>query len=150
MVINLKHKIYIGADHAGFIEKEKLKKYLLKTKHVCLDISRKYKATDDYPDIAHDLAKKLKKEKDKKSVGILICGSGIGMCIAANKNKGIRAAQIYDKFSARYSKIDNNVNVACFRAREFRFGKMRKLADIWLDTMFSEERRHKRRIQKLE
>lgn len=140
----------MGSDHAGFKEKERLKKYLLKTKHVCLDVSRKYKENDDYPDIAHDLAKKLKKDKDKKSVGILVCGSGIGMCIAANKNKGIRAAQIYDKFTARTSKSHNNLNVACFRAREFRFGKMKRLANIWLDSTFSNERRHKRRIDKLE
>jgi len=150
IVKKMKHKIYIGADHAGYNEKEKLKKYLLETKHIVLDTSRKYKEKDDYPDIAKDLAKKLKKEKDKKSVGILICGSGIGMNIAANKVKGIRAAQIYDKFSAKYSKIDNNINVACFRAREFRYRKMRKLVNIWLDTAFSNEKRHKRRISKLE
>jgi ribose 5-phosphate isomerase B len=146
----MKHKIYLGADHAGFKEKEMLKSYLLKTKHVCLDVSRKYKHNDDYPDIAKDLAKKLKKEKDKKSVGILICGSGIGMAIAANKVKGIRAAQIYDKFTASTSKEHNDVNVACLRARQFSFRKLRKLADLWLDTEFSNESRHKRRIKKIE
>ena len=138
--------IYIGSDHAGYQLKEFLKKHLDKRKIKYKDLGTYSEEPVDYPDIAYKVAKKVANEKAK---GILICGTGIGMCIAANKVKGIRAAVAYDAYSAKMSREHNDANVLCLRGRNINMKKQAKLVNIWLKTEFSGNKRHKRRIAKL-
>jgi len=138
--------IYLGSDHGGFELKEAIKMHLDKKRVKYKDSGAYSEEPVDYPDIAYKVAKKVAKEKAK---GILICGTGIGMCIAANKVKGIRAALAYDKYSAEMSRLHNDANVLCLRGRKVNFKKQLKIADVWLKTKFSGEERHKRRIAKL-
>jgi ribose 5-phosphate isomerase B len=141
-------RVYLGSDHAGFNVKQKIKEYLKKRGISYEDLSSELIEGDDYPDVAFKVAEKVSKSKDSR--GILVCGTGSGMCIASNKVKGIRAATIYDKYSAIMSRKDNNVNVACLRARRF-FPRLDiRLIDLWLNTEFSHEERHKRRLAKIE
>jgi ribose 5-phosphate isomerase B len=138
--------LYLGADHGGYRLKEFLKKYFNSKKIKYRDLGAYSEEPVDYPDIAYKVAKKVAKEKAK---GILICGTGIGMCIAANKVKGIRAVVAYDKYSAEMSRLHNDANVLCLRGREVDFKEQLKLVNIWLKTKFSGEARHKRRIAKI-
>ena len=139
--------IYLGADHAGFSLKEKLKKYFDKRNINYEDIGGDGKSNDDYPDYAFKVAKKVSKEKDSK--GILICGTGTGMVIAANKVKGVRAAVAYDNYSAKMAVEHNNSNVLCLRGRNFPDNKNIQLVKIWLNAKFSSKSRHKRRLRKI-
>ena len=139
-------KIYIGADHAGFELKEKLKKYLEKKKINCEDLSPKFIEGDDYPDIAFKVGEKVAKEKGK---GILVCGSGEGVVIAANKVKGVRAVAPYDSYSAKMSRVDNDSNVISLSGRHMSSWKARRILNEWLNTEFSNEERHKRRLKKI-
>lgn len=140
-------KIYIGADHAGFKLKERLKLHL-KRKYKIIDLSnKKYNKNDDYPIFAARVAKKVAKDKNAK--GILICGSGQGVCIAANKIKGIRAAlaeHVQDAFLARK---DDDCNVICLQGRFTTFDKTKKIANKFLATEFSEAKRYKRRVNEI-
>lgn len=113
-------KIIIGADHAGFDVKEKIKRLLDKKNIKYEDIGAKtFNETDDYPDYAKIAAKKVAKDKDSK--GILVCGTGVGICIAANKVKGARAVAAYDAYTAKMSRSHNDANVLCLRGRKFSF-----------------------------
>ncbi len=163
-------EIIIGCDHAGFTLKEKIKRHLQNQFYHVTDLSPKLIEGDDYPDIAFIVAKKvatvqkqkpLTKKSTKKDLinphitnqepkGILICGSGTGMVIAANRVKGIRASVLYDTYSAKMSRHDNDSNIACLRARKFFSYKETKLLDLWLQTKFSNIPRHIKRIQKLD
>lgn len=164
-------EIIIGCDHAGFALKEKIKHHLQNQFYQVTDLSPKLIEGDDYPDIAHKVAKKViatnnakpkitkntTKNKlinphitNQEAKGILICGTGTGMVIAANRIKGIRASVLYDTYSAKMSRHDNNANIACLRARKFFAYKEIKLLDLWLTTEFSNNPRHIRRIQKLD
>ena len=139
--------LYLGADHAGFSFKERLKKVLDKHKIQYEDLgAKRLNKKDDYPDFAFKVAKKVAKEKNSK--GILVCGTGIGMGIAANKVKGIRAAMAYDVYSAKMSRQHNNTNVLELRGRNFSPSKNEKIVLAWLKTSF-EGGRHKRRITKI-
>lgn len=140
-------RIYLGADHAGFKLKEKIKKFLKEKEISYIDLSPELIEGDDYPDAAFKVAEKVAKNKDSR--GILVCGSGTGMCIAANKVKGIRAAIIYDKYSAIMSRQHNNVNIACLRARRLFAWQEIKLINLWLNTEFSHGERHIRRLSKI-
>ncbi len=140
-------KIFLGADHAGFSIKEKLKGYLLKKGFAIEDLSKRYKEGDDYPDYAIKLGEKIAKSKNAK--GILICGTGSGMTIAANKVEGIRAVAAYDTYSAKMSREHNDTNVLGLRGREFPFNKIKKIVDVWLNSEFSNADRHKRRLRKI-
>lgn len=139
--------IFIGADHAGFATKEYLKKFLDKNKIGYKDLSPKLKDGDDYPDHAKKVAKEVAKNKNNK--GILICGTGTGMVIAANKVKGIRAALVYDTYSAKKSREDNDANIITLRGRGFSKRRAAKLTKLFLNTHFSNIPKHKRRIRKL-
>ncbi|MFH1290491.1 MAG: ribose 5-phosphate isomerase B [Nanoarchaeota archaeon] len=142
-------KVFLGSDHAGFNVKEKIKKFLDKKQIPYHDLGPiEYIAGDDYPDYAFKVATRVARNKNYK--GILVCGSGTGMVIAANKVKGIRAVAAYDKYSAKLSRQDNDTNVLCLRARKFSFRWIKKIISVWLDTKFSEGDRHKRRIKKIE
>ena len=139
--------IYLGSDHAGFKTKEVIKKYLEKNKIRFTDLSSKFVDGDDYPDHAKKVAKKV--AKDKKSKGILVCGSGTGMTIAANRIKGVRAALAYDKYSAVMARKDNDTNIIALRGRNFPAKKAVDLVKLWLKTPFTGKSRHKKRIKKL-
>ena len=138
--------LYIGADHGGLKLKELLKRHFDSNKIKYTDLGTYSEEPVDYPDIAFKVAKAVAKEKAK---GILICGTGTGMCIAANKVKGIRAVVAYDKYSAEMSRLHNDANVLCLRGRKVNFKNQLKIAGIWLKTKFSGETRHKKRIAKI-
>ncbi|MDO8460320.1 MAG: ribose 5-phosphate isomerase B [Nanoarchaeota archaeon] len=141
-------KVFLGSDHAGFETKEKIKNHLQKLKVNYEDLGpSKYAPGDDYPDYAFKVAQKVSQNKDYR--GILICGTGLGMQIAANKVKGIRAASPYDAYSAKMSRAHNNTNILGLRGRSFPFSKIKQIITIWLKTPFSEEERHKHRIAKI-
>ena len=140
-------KIIIGSDHAGFNVKEKLKKYFDKRKINYEDIGTNSLESVDYPGYAKKVARKVVKKKN--TLGILICGTGTGMVIAANKVKGARAVAAYDAYSAKMSRNDNNVNILALRGRYFPYKKIQSIVNIWINTKFSGKSRHKRRIKKL-
>jgi len=140
-------RVIIASDHAGLRLKEKVKKYLAKKKIKYEDLGTESFTSVDYPDYALKVAGKVAKNKNTR--GILICGTGTGMTIAANKVKGIRAVAAYDAYSAKMSRIDNDTNVLGLRGRFFPLEKIKKIITVWLDTPFSGEKRHKRRIKKI-
>lgn len=139
--------IYIGADHAGFALKEKIKRWL-EHKHVpYVDIgNKKLDSKDDYPDFAIPLTKKVVGEK---SLGILVCGSAQGMCIAANKIKGARAVIPYSLKEARLSKEHSNANIICLSGWFTHLHQAKRMIEIFLTTPFSQEPRHVRRVEKI-
>ncbi|MEM4337038.1 MAG: ribose 5-phosphate isomerase B [Candidatus Woesearchaeota archaeon] len=140
--------IYIASDHAGYRLKEFLKKYFEKNNIKYSDFGTYNERAVDYPDYAFKVAKKVAKQKGAK--GILICGTGTGMVIAANRIKGVRASLCYDNYSAVMSRKHNNSNILCLRARKVNFEKQLKITLRWMKTKFSNEERHKRRIKKLD
>lgn len=141
--------IAIGSDHAGYNLKEKIKPVLRKLKFKFKDFGiRSKEISSDYPDIAFKVAKYVSKGKSK--YGILICGTGIGMSIAANKVRGIRAALCYDNKTALLSRAHNNANILTLGGRLLSWSEVNKIIEIWLRTPFSKESRHKRRVEKIE
>jgi len=141
--------VFLASDHAGFITKEKLKKFLDKYKIKYHDLGpTEQNPNDDYPDYAFMVAQRVARNKDYK--GILICGSGIGMVLAANKVKGIRAVAAYDNYTAQKSREDNDSNILGLRGRRFSFRTIKKIIWTWINTPFSGEERHLRRIKKIE
>ena len=145
ILINLK-KIFISSDHAGFNLKEQIKKYLNLKKINFTDLGPKSNKSVDYPDYAHKLAKMVK--TDKKNVGILVCGSGTGMCITANKHKNIRAAQCFSLKSTKLSRLHNDANVITLGSRLLNKKKACSFINIFLKTKF-EGGRHLRRIRRI-
>ena len=149
-------KIYLGSDHAGFALKEKLKKWLEKEKIPFEDLGNlKYEKYDDYPDYAEKVGKQVVKTKSK---GILFCGSAEGICIAANKVKGVRAVAVWDKQMAKQSRDHNDANILCLsgggtllkvKGMGLSFRKAKKIIKVWLDTPFSKAARHQKRIKKI-
>ena len=144
-LISLK-KIFISSDHAGFKLKETIKIYLTNKKLNFQDLGPKNNNRVDYPDFAHKVAKKVKIKKSH--VGILICGSGTGMNIAANKHKNIRAAQCFNLKSTKLSRLHNDANVITLGSRLISKKNALKFVDIFLNTKF-ESGRHKKRVQKI-
>jgi len=141
--------LYIAADHAGYPLKEELKKFLAKESYEVVDLGAdQLNLLDDYPDYANKLSEKVLATDE--SGGILICGTGQGMCIAANRYEGIRAAFIYDEFTARTAAEHLDANVVCLGARVTDEETAKKIVKIWLDTEFSDDERHKRRIEKID
>jgi len=141
-------RLYIGSDHAGYKLKENLKKWLEKKNIKYEDLgANSLDSKDDYPDYAKKVAKVVAKDKNAK--GILICGSGIGIAMAANKVKGIRAVPAHDAYSAKVSRADNDSNILCLRGRNFPLKTNLNITNIWPNTPFSAKARHKRRITKL-
>ena len=114
-MINLFKKICIASDHAGFKLKEKIKKNLIKRKIQVVDLGPKSEQSVDYPDFAKKIARNVSSKKTK--VGILVCGSGTGMAMSANKFKKIRAAVCYNKASTRLSRQRNNANIIALGSR---------------------------------
>ncbi len=140
--------IYLGADHAGFKLKEQIKKYLQAQRIKFIDLGNlKLDKNDDYPDFGYKVAKKVAKNKDSK--GILICGTSYGVCIVANKVKGIRAVSISTVKDAKLSREHNNANVLCLSGWNLKFDLAKKIIMVWLNTSFSQAKRHQRRINKI-
>ena len=139
-------KIFIASDHAGFDLKEIIKQYLLKRKLAFQDLGPENDKRVDYPIYAHNVAKKVK--VNKNNVGILICGSGTGMNITANKHKNIRAALCYNAKSTKLSRLHNDANVITLGSRLISKKNALKYVNIFLKTKF-EGGRHKKRIMKI-
>tara|TARA_B100000029_G_scaffold63319_1_gene56727 strand:- start:1087 stop:1518 length:432 start_codon:yes stop_codon:yes gene_type:complete len=139
-------KIILASDHAGFILKECIKKFLLKKGKTVLDLGTKNSSSVDYPDFAHLLSRKMK--NNKNGFGILVCGSGIGMDMSANKHKNIRAALCYDIKSTKLSRKHNNANVMAIGARLTKQNVALKCVSIFMSTNF-EGGRHNRRVKKI-
>jgi ribose 5-phosphate isomerase B len=142
--------IYIGADHRGFKLKESLKVYLKESGYEVVDVgNNKYDENDDYPDFASAAARKVSLDPEN-SRGILICGSGVGMDVAANKYKNIRSALVTTPDQAAISRHDDNANVLSLAADFLTESEAKKILTVWLQTDFSEEERHRRRLEKIE
>ncbi len=139
-------KIFISSDHAGFRLKEMIKSYLSKKKINFQDLGPDNDTKVDYPDYAHKVAKKVK--TSKKNVGILICGSGMGMNIAANKHKNIRAAQCFNLKSTKLSRLHNDANIITLGSRLLSKKNALSCINVFLNTKF-EGGRHLRRIKKI-
>ncbi|HSX28629.1 MAG TPA: RpiB/LacA/LacB family sugar-phosphate isomerase [Candidatus Saccharimonadales bacterium] len=144
-------KIYIGSDHAGFDAKEKLFAHLSKLKYDIEDVGDKVlDPNDDYPQFAYAATAKLLGDADPESKAILLCGSGQGMCIAANRVHGIRASLCWDEQSATETREDNDSNVLCLPARVLTQAELERVTEAWLKTPFSGAPRHARRIKEIE
>ena len=139
-------KICIASDHAGYDLKEKIKDYLIHKGIPIIDLGPRSPISVDYPDYAKKLAKRLLLKKSDS--GILICGSGTGMAITANKFKGIRAAQCYSKKSTILSRQHNNANVICVGSRMIKNKEAFSLINYFFKTKF-EGGRHQKRVNKI-
>ncbi|MCX8158243.1 MAG: ribose 5-phosphate isomerase B [Candidatus Diapherotrites archaeon] len=142
-----KNEIFIASDHAGFEHKEFIKNKLTKKGFEVFDLGCYNKESCDYPDFAKILAKKVLK---KKIFGILICGTGIGMSITANRFRGIRAALCTNSYMAKVAREHNDANILCLGSRILSKKEALKISEIFLTTEFSGEIRHKRRIRKID
>lgn len=141
-------KIFIGADHGGFELKEKIKDFLVKNKFETEDSgSIVYDKTDDYPDLTINLAQKVTATPGSK--GIMICGSGVGACVAANKIKGIRACVCHDTYSAHQGVEHDNMNVLCLGGRIVGYELAFEIVGAFVRAEFSNEERHIRRLEKV-
>lgn len=138
-------KIVIGSDHGGFKYKQLIKEHLSANDYEIIDVGAVDEQSVDYPDIAKSLSEIVVKEDIK---GILICGTGIGISIAANKQDGIRAALCNDEYSARMSRAHNDSNVLALGQRVIGDGLMLSIVDSWLAAEF-EGGRHANRVEKI-
>lgn len=146
----MKQTVVIGSDHAGFHAKQAIIKAMAKKGYVLVDVGGfDAESHDDYPDYALQVAKAVASDKTGKTKGVLICGTGTGMAMAANKVKGIRASVVYDEYSAKMARHDNDANIIALRGRKFSTSKEAKLVELFLTTPFSNLPRHKRRIKKI-
>ena len=139
-------KIFISSDHAGFKLKEEIKSHLLKKKLSFQDLGPFNDDRVDYPDYAHKVARKVK--ANKSNVGILVCGSGMGMNIAANRHKNIRAAQCFNLKSTKLSRLHNDANIITLGSRLLNKKLALNCVNTFLNTNF-EGGRHSKRIKKI-
>ena len=138
--------LVIGSDHGGFLLKQEIKKHLEENKIEYIDVGCYDESSVDYPDIAKAACDKI--VSGECQLGILICGTGIGISMAANKVKGIRAACCSDCFSAKYTRLHNDANALCLGGRVVGPGLACELVDLFLDTPF-EGGRHAGRVAKI-
>ena len=139
--------IYLGADHRGFKLKETLKKYLQDKGYQLKDMGTDSEEPVDYPLIAEKVGKKVKEDPNNR--GILLCGSGEGVAIAANKIDGIRAGEAWNPDVAYSARNDDNINVLALPADNLASDEVNEIAQMFLDTSFSGEERHKRRLEEI-
>ena len=139
-------KICIASDHAGFNLKENIKNYLINKNLSIIDLGPNDAKSVDYPDYAKKIGNRIKSKKS--DIGILVCGSGTGMAICANKIKSIRAAVCYNAKSTRLSRQHNNANIIALGARLTKKNLSLKLVEIFLNTKF-EGGRHLKRVKKI-
>jgi len=140
-------QIYIGSDHGGYEMKNALKKYLVEVGNDVVDLGCFSTDSIDYPDIAREVAEKV--AENPGSRGVLICGTGIGMQIAANKIPGIRATVATDEHMAEMSRKHNDANVITLGGRTTEMEMAKKIVDTFLSTNFENEERHTRRVEKM-
>ena len=144
-------KIYIGADHNGFALKADLVTWLEHAGYTVIDEGdSERRPDDDFPQFAARTVSALLASDDEDPRGILICGSGQGMCMAANRFKGIRASLCWDAAEARMSRNDDNANVLCLPARSITEGKAETILHVWLQTPFAAATRFLRRLDELD
>ena len=139
-------KIFISSDHAGFKLKEAIKVYLSKKKLTFQDLGPHNNDRVDYPDYAHKVARRVKISKN--NIGILVCGSGMGMNIAANRHKNIRAAQCFNLKSTKLSRLHNDANIITLGSRLLTKKNALVFVGVFLKTKF-EGGRHSARIKKI-
>ncbi|WP_457560857.1 ribose 5-phosphate isomerase B [Caminibacter sp.] len=140
-------KYFIGTDHAGFEVKPFVIEYLQKKGIEVEDLGTYSSESVDYPDFAHKVAEAVL--ANPGTMGILICGSGIGMSLAANKHRGIRAALCHDHYTAMMARRHNDANILCFGARIVGKGEIEDILEAWLNNEF-EGGRHERRVKKID
>lgn len=139
-------KIALGCDHGGLEHKNAIKEFLEEQGHRVNDFGIYEQVSVDYPEIAVKVCDSIIKGESER--GILVCGTGIGMSLAANKVKGIRAAAVSEHFSAKYTRLHNDSNVLCLGGRVIGIGTALELADLFIKTEF-EGGRHQRRVDKI-
>jgi ribose 5-phosphate isomerase B len=141
-------KMYIASDHAGFDRKEMLKPFIEGLGYEVIDLGPDtLDPNDDYPNYALPLAQAVAKDR---LPGILLCGNAEGVCIVANKVKGVRAAVGYSEYAAESSRNDDDTNVLCVPGRAMKDIEAKVMVKTWLKTPFSKAERHVRRLKKLE
>lgn len=138
-------KIVVGSDHAGYEMKEFVKKYLKDKGYDVLDLGTNSNESVDYPVFGEKVGKEV--VKGNYDFGIVMCGTGIGISIAANKVKGVRAALVHDSNTAKLAKEHNNANVIAFGGRNNTFNNAKEMIDAYIDATFEE--RHQKRINLL-
>ena len=146
-------KIFVGTDHNGFYLKAKLLDYLTQRGYATEDVSAKeLDPNDDFPEFAQKAVVKIKSSEDTDPRAILLCGGGQGMCMAANRFKGIRASVIWDAFEAKMTRRDNNSNVLCLPARvlENDEAAWKGIVETWLNTPYMDAPRYNRRNAQLD
>jgi ribose 5-phosphate isomerase B len=144
-------KIYIGADHNGFLMKRELVEHLRRSGHEVVDEGDKaLSGDDDFPQFAARVVNAMLSSSDSDPRGILICGSGQGMAMAANRFKGIRASLVWDVEEARMSRNDDDANVLCLPSRILRSDKANAIVSTWLATPFAGAPRFIRRIKEMD
>jgi len=139
--------IILGSDHARFDLKEKVKRALDRLHIPCEDVGTHSTESVDYPDYAHLVAEAV--EKGRFARGIVVCGTGLGVSMAANRHPGVRAAVAYDEETARLSREHNDANVLALGSRSLDHGLAERILEVWLKTPFAGGR-HARRVQKIE
>lgn len=140
--------VYIGSDHAGYQLKEELKNFMTEKGFKFLDLGCFSQDSIDYPDIAREVTEKVVDEK--KSLGVLICGTGIGMMMSANKRTGVRAAVCTHELMAKMARLHNDANVLTLGSRITGSELAKHILEVFLTTEFENDERHKRRIAKME
>ena len=144
-------KIYIGADHNGFYLKADLKRWLETAGYQVVDEGdNRLQADDDFPQFAARVVSAILTSDEPQDLGVLICGSGQGMCMAANRFPGIRASLCWDTNEAKMSRNDDNANVLCLPARVLSDGTAENILRVWMSTPFAGATRFKRRLKQLD
>ena len=141
-------KIALGADHGGFSHKEAIKTHLIERGFEVKDFGTYSEDSVDYNDYAKLVAESVRNHEYDR--GILICGTGIGMSVMANKVDSIRAALVHDLFTAEATRLHNDTNILAMGGRVIKEELALKIVDLWIDTEFSNEERHIRRINKID
>lgn len=139
-------KIAVGSDHRGFDAKQQIKAIIAELGHECIDFGTNDSNPVDYPDPAYLAAMAVSKKQVNRA--ILVCATGIGMSIAANKVGGIRAALCHDELSTQISRDHNDANILCLSGDQVGEVLLRKMVEVWLNTEFSGGR-HERRVRKI-
>lgn len=147
-------KVYVGSDHRGFQLKNELKDWLVSEGYEVEDVGpAAYDQSDDYPDFAVKVAEGVARRQAEgaaEALGIVVCGSGVGMAVAANKVRGVRAGLIHDPALARVAREHDDLNVLALGSDFITTDQAKTVAHTWLTTQYSGEERHTRRIHKIE
>lgn len=141
-------RVAIGSDHVGYQLKEHVRTWMSEREIDVRDVgAQTFDPADDYPDFARAVAELVQSEQ--VDLGVVICSTGVGSCITANKLRGVRAALVHEAFSARMSRLHNDANVLCLGASIVAPRYVEEILAAWLETSFSGEQRHRRRLHKV-